>query len=175
MSRTLVPVTIKPHLIPFLYQHFKGDTARINNKSVKSVVIDTRTPFGKMIRFLAKKSSQKKGCDITYSIFFSLEEFPRHRKYFGQFYRYESGVNSFLLFDQEGIDYINSELEDQLNTSMMFFLLGWHQNDGELGLAKGIQLFCVKYDLFEYGYDVAAIRRRFYRWLNKTDHLFPAG
>ena len=175
MSRTLVPVTIKPHLIPFLYQHFKGETARINNKSVKSVVIDTRTPFGKMIRFLAKKSNQKKGCDITYSIFFSLEEMPRRREYFGQVYKYESGVNSFLYFDQEAIYFINAELEDQLNTSMMFFLMGWHQKEGDQGLVKAIQRFCVKYDLFEFGYDVAAIRRQFYRWIKKTDNLFPAG
>jgi len=175
MSRTLVPVTIKPHLVPFLYQHFKGETARINNKRVKSVVVDTRTPFGKMIRFLAKQKPKKKGCDTTYSIFFSLEEFPRGRKYFGQFYKYESGQNSFLHFDPEAIEFINAELEDHLNTSMMFFLLGWHQKEGEQGLAKGIQRFCVKYDLFEYGYDVAAIRRQFYRWLKKTENLFPAG
>lgn len=175
MARTLVPVTIKPHLIPFLYQHFKGETARVNNKRVKSFIIDMRTPFGKMIRFLAKKKPSKKRCDTTYSIFFSLEEFPRGRQYFGQFYKFESGENSFLELDAEAIDFINAELEDSLVTSMMFFLLGWHHKDGEQGLSKGIQQFCVKYDLFEHGYDVAAVRRRFYRWLDKTDNLFPAG
>ena len=175
MPRQLVPVTIKPYLIPFLYQHFKGETARINNKRVKSVIIDTRTPFGKMIRFLAKNRTTKKACDTTHSFFFSLREQQSNREYFGNIYKYQDGRSSLLEFDQEAIDFINEELEDHLLNSMMFFLLGWHHKEGEAGLSKGIQQFCVKYELFEYGYDVAAIRRRFYRWLDKTDNLFPAG
>lgn len=171
-SRVLVPVYIQPYLVPFLYQHFRAEEkAEINGKKVKSVIIDKSTVFGKEIRLLLKKSNRKKECDTTRTIFFSIKEQERKDDYFAVIYTSQDGRSSYLEMPEEGVRFINERLEEYLNDAMLFFIHGFHTKKGDQGLLKGIDIFLDKYDLYNHGYDVAAVRRKYYRWIEKIDHI----
>lgn len=172
MSRVLVPVYIKPYLVPFLYQHFKADEkAQINGKKVKSVIIDKRTNFGKTIRLLVKKTHQKEDCVTTPTFFFSIQEKQEKDDYFGVIYNSQDGRSSYLEMPEEGVLFINERLEEKLLECMMFFIYGYHSKEGKKGLMKGIDIFLDKYNLYDHGYDVAAVRRKYYRWLERLDKI----
>lgn len=170
MARALVPVYIKPHLIPFLYQHFKSDDkACINGKKVKAVLINSHTSFGATIRLLIRKSNTKARCDKNPSIFLSLQEYEDYRSYFGVIYKSADGRSSFLELPQEGVVFINNTLQEMMDNAMLYFIKGFHEKEGLQGLSVGIHLFIEKYNLFEFGYDVAAIRQKYYRWRRVVD------
>ena len=172
MSRTLVPVYIKPKLVLFMYHQFKSDTkACINGKRVKAVKITNKTHLGRSIKLLLKKSNSKPLKDITYSLFLSIEEQTRNNKYFGVAYKKVDGRYSYLEIPEEGVKYINDELEEAMHNSMFFFIDGFHNKEGRQGLEHGINIFCQRYNLFEFGYDVHSIRRRYYRWLKATETI----
>lgn len=171
MPRTLVPVNIRPHLVPFLFQEFQGTEAHLHGRKLKAVKISTRNYFGKLIRLLAKKSDKPAACDKRYAIFLSIAEEERRIECFGKVYRYADGRNSFLHIPEEGVVMINEYLEGLFRNSCLFFLDGWVAKQGEQGLNIGILQFIDKYRLLEFGFDPDSMRRNYYRWKKEDSRL----
>lgn len=171
MPRSLIPVEIRPHLVPFLFQEFQGITANYNGKKVKAVKISTRNYFGKLIRLLVEKCDTPHTSDKKYSIFLSISEQQLNTRYFGKIYRYVDGRNSFLQIPQEGVTMINEYLEGIFRSNCLFYLDGWSEKEGEQGLNIGILKFIDKYNLLEFGFDPASVKRNYYRWKADENRL----
>ncbi len=171
MSRTLIPVKIRPHLVPFLFREFTGVDAHYQNRRVKAVRVSLTNSLGKIIRYLAEKSDVKPVCDQKYAIFLSITEqiSPNQTQYFGKVYRFIDGRSSFLKIPEEGQRLINDHLESIFRTSMMYYVQGC--DEGEVGISNGIKLFMDKYELWQFGFDPESLRRNYYRWRKEEKRL----
>lgn len=171
MSRSVLPVQISPHLVPFFFQEFEGIEAMYLGKKVKAASISTSKPLGKIIRMLVEKSPVPE-MPQKFALYLSVTD----RAYFGQVYRCASGKNSFLRLPAEGSKIINEHLEQIFRTSMIYFVEGHMAENDEGQIRKAIDLFLIKYDLYEYGFEIESLRRYYYRvigdgfFLKKMQH-----
>lgn len=175
MSRSTVPVHIHPHLVPFFFEEFEGIEALYLNKSVKAAKISTSKPLGKILRLLIEKSDSPVKAE-KFHMYLSIQDREQSKKFFGQFYKYESGKNSFLRLPEEGAKLINDHLESVFRTSMIYFIEG-HITENEFGEVRhAIDLFLLKYDLYEHSFENESVRRYYYRvigsgyFLKKMQH-----
>jgi len=170
MSHTLIPVNIRPHLVAFLFQEFQGVEAQYYNKRVKAVKISTRNTLGKTIRLLVEKADLKP-TNKKSTIFLSIQNKQERTHYFGKVYRYVDGRNSFLYLPEEGVTLINEHLEGIFRTSLLFYLDGWVQQNGNKTLSDGIRKFMETYALEDYGFDLNGLRVNYHRWKIKKNRL----
>lgn len=169
MSRVLIPVNIRPHLVPFLFKEFPGISATYMGKKVKAVKVSSRNTFGKLIRLLAEESDQPPRCDTNYTIFLSLTEIQRGAS--GKVYSFSDGRYSFLKMPAEGVKMINDELESKFRAATLFYLEGWVAKQGPQGLQQGINKLIDQYRLLEFGFDPSSMRRNYYRWKKEQSRL----
>ena len=164
MSRSTVPVQIRPHLVPFFFEEFEGIESHYLNKRVKAAKISTNKPLGKIIRMLVEKIDRPVKPD-NFQMFLSIEDRERSKEFFGQVYKCADGSNSFLHLPPAGMQLVNDHLEDLFRTSMVYYVEG-HLADNPAGeIRKAIDLFLMKYDLYEYGFGIETLRRHYYRVL----------
>ncbi len=175
MSRSTVPVQIRPHLVPFFFEEFEGIEALYLNKRVKAARISTKKPLGKFLRLLMEKSDAPERPE-KFHMYLSIQDREYSKDFFGQIYKCASGKNSFLKLPAEGSKLINDHLENIFRTSMIYFIEG-HIAENESGqIRKAIDIFLMKYDLYENGFEVESIRRYYYRvigdgyFLKKMQH-----
>lgn len=97
-------------------------------------------------------------------------------QFFGQFYKCTSGKNSFLSLPKEGADLINEYLENVFRSSMIYFIEGHIAENEDGQIRKAIDMFLVKYELYEHGFETESLRRYYYRimengyFLKKNQH-----
>lgn len=171
MPQALIPVNIRPHLVPFLFLEFQGVEATYYNKRVKAVKISTRNMLGKLIRILVAKADLPKSTHKKDAIFLSIKEEQRKTEYFGKIYRYVDGRNSFLYLPEEGVTLINEHLEGVFRSALLFYLDGWVESNGSDTIAQGIKNFLEKYDLENHGFEINALRTNYYRWKKSSKRL----
>jgi len=163
MSHTLLPIHIKPHLVPFMFKKLKCVEYFENGVLHKAVKVTMHTAIGKLIRLLVEKSHRMVVCDKTPQIILKLEDSPKIEGLKGDAYKYEDIRSSLCYLPAAGEEFLNEYLEDQLEIALMHFINSWHQNKGDEGIDVAILLFLEKYNLEEYGYKVRNIRRDYYR------------
>jgi hypothetical protein len=161
MSRSTIPVHIHPHLVPFFFEEFEGIEALYLNKKVKAAKISTSKPLGKILRLLIEKSDSPVKPE-KFHMYLSIQDRERS-KFFGQFYKCESGRNSFLRLPAEGAKLINDHLESVFRTSMYYYVEGHVAENGHGAVRHAIDLFLVKYELLEYSFENESLRRYYYR------------
>lgn len=177
MSRSTVPVHIRPHLVPFFFQEFEGIEAVYLGKRVKAAKISASKPLGKIIRMLVEKTTvperlQQEVRSQKFIMYLSVTD----RACFGQFYKCASGKNSFLKLPEEGSKLINEHLEQIFRTSMIYFIEGHLAENDSAQIRRAIDLFLMKYDLYENGFEIESLRRYYYRvigdgyFLKKMQH-----
>lgn len=160
----LIPAHIKPYLVPFLYKEFKGVEATYFGKQVKAVKISSKSNLGKIINLLVEKSDGYKPCDTTAPIFFLVQNRTRERTYEGSI-RYVSGKHSFLMLPELGVRIINDMLTTNFEIAINSYIEGKRSN-GNVKLNDAIMEVCLDYQLFEFGFDIPGIRRKYYRWMD---------
>jgi len=165
MSHTLVPVHIKPHLVPFLFKEFKAVDCLLDGKTVKAAKVTNFTTLGKFIRLLLEKTYTAPSCDKLPQLFLQVEEAPKIQSFLRPHYKFVDGRSSFLQLPEAGQEFINSYLELIFETAMMFYINSWHEKKGEDGIEPGILKFLSKYNLEEFDYSIISIRRDYYRKL----------
>lgn len=165
MSHTLVPVHIKPHLVPFLFKEFKAVDCNVDGKTIKAVKVTTFTHLGRIIRMLLEKTYTKPSCDKLPQIFLQVEEAPTTQAFLRPHFKYVDGRSSFLKLPESGQLILNGELERSFENACMFYIYCWHENNKDQGIKKGIIKFLEKFNLEEYDKTVTSIRRDFYRKL----------
>ncbi|MHA3788314.1 hypothetical protein ACX0HA_08910 [Flavobacterium hauense] len=167
---SVVPVNIRPHLIPFFFLEFEGKEASYCGKTVTAVKISTSSSLGKMIRLFMLKVEKPAKVD-HYNLFLSVADNPEGGKqYEGNYFKYVSGANSFLELPADVNREINNLLEDIFRLSFIFFVDGFMHN-GKPNITKGIDFFIDKYDLLEFGFCNEKLRQLYYRERSKDRRL----
>jgi len=165
MSQTLIPVHIKPHLIPFLFKKLKCVDCTYEGRAVKAARVTNKTSLGRWIRILLEKSQKKVLCDNSLQTFLMVQEVPVIEAFMRTSYKYEDGRNGFLILPDGAQKLINEYLEEEFETASMFFIHSRHQAEGEGSLDSAILEFFGKYDLEEFNFNTLRIRRAYYRKL----------
>lgn len=162
MSRSVVPVLIRPHLVPFFFKEFEGTEALYLNKRVKAAKISTSKPLGKFIRLLLEKTPVPEQID-KFHMYLSVQDREGSNEFFGQFYKCANGTNSFLKLPEAGALLINDHLEDIFRTSMVYFVEGHTKHNPKAQVRQAIDYFLIEYDLYEEGFGIESLRRYYYR------------
>lgn len=165
MPQTLIPVHIKPHLVPFLFKKLKCVECTYEGRPVKAAKVNNKTSFGRFVRLLLEKSQQKVKCDKSAQTFFLVSESAKPLDFMKGDYKYEDGRNGFLFLPEAGEKLVNEYLEEEFETASMFFIHSRHQAEGGGSLDSAIIEFFDKYDLEEFNYNILRIRRAYYRKL----------
>jgi hypothetical protein len=107
----------------------------------------------------------------NFNLFLTISDDGNGKKYEGQFYKHESGRNSFLMLPKEANDDINDLLEDMFRMSFISYMNGCIENNDESVVIAAIDKFIDKYDLLEFGYSNDTLRQFYYREKKKCKIL----
>lgn len=180
---SIVPVQIRPHLIPFFFQEFEGEEASYLNKKVTAIKVSTKSSLGRMMRLFMVKVEKPSRVD-HYNIFLSVADTPSGKVFEGNFYKqessfvfdpannvkFESGAKSFLELPPDVNRDINNLMEDIFRMAFVYFVDGY-MIDGKRNITQGINAFMDKYDLLEFNFDNEKLRQLYYREMNKSKRL----
>jgi len=164
----IVPVTIRKHLVPFFFKESEGEEFNYGGKRGKSVLFSPMvSTVGRIIRLLMIKSGKPLKIE-NYNLYLSISDTPAGKKYQGEFYKHESGRNSFLMLPEEANNDINDLLEDIFRMSFVSYMNGCVENNGEAVVVAAIDKFIDKYDLLEFEFSNDTLRRLYYREKKKS-------
>jgi hypothetical protein len=162
MSRSTVPVHIRPHLVPFFFKEFEGIEALHLNRKVKAAKISTKKPLGKFIRLLLERSPRPEQAD-KFQMFLSIQDREHSREFFGEVYKCVNGSDSVLKRPQPGVQLINDHLEDIFRTSLIYFVEGHIKYNSKAEIRQAVDYFLLDYDLYEHSFGIESLRRYYYR------------
>lgn len=158
-----VPILIRPHLVPFFFKESQGKEYAYLNKKVKTVLFSPSiSTVGRIIRLLMVKSGRPVNID-NFNLCLTVSDNAGSKKYSGQFYKNESGTNSFLMLPKEANDDINDLLEDMFRMSFISYINGCVENNDEAVIRAAINKFIDKYDLLEFDFSNDTLRQLYYR------------
>lgn len=160
---SVVPILIRPHLIPFFFQESEGQEFNYGGKRGKSVLFSPMvSTVGRIIRLLMIKSGKPLKIE-NFNLYLSISDTPTGKKYQGQFYKHESGRNSFLMLPQDANNDINDLLEDMFRMSFVSYMNGAVENNTNAEVVAAINKWIDKYDLLEFGFSNDTLRQLYYR------------
>lgn len=162
MSRSIVPVLIRPHLVPFFFKEFEGIESFYLNNKVKAARISTGKPLGKIIRLMIQKTNHPEKID-KFQMFLSIQDREYSKVFFGQVYKCANGSNSFLKLPPSGVELINDHLEDIFRTALIYFIEGHCKYNSKAEICRAVDYFLIEYDLYETGFGIESLRRYYYR------------
>src|SRR5699024_2867185 len=96
MQHSIIPLFIKPHLVPFLFKELKCEIMVYEGKKIKAARVDNRTHFGRIIRLLLEKSDRKPKCDTTCQNYLIVSNRAVTPQIFGEDFKQADGRSSFL-------------------------------------------------------------------------------
>jgi len=159
----VVPIVIRQHLVPFFFKESEGEEFLYGNKRGKSVLFSSMvSSVGRIMRLLMAKSGKPLNIE-NFNLYLSISETGNSRQYQGQFYKYESGRNSFLMLPEEANKDINDLLEDIFRTHFISYINGYIENNDKPVIRYVIDKFIDKYDLLEVGISNDMLRKLYYR------------
>ena len=159
----IVPILIRPHLVPFFFKESEGKEFAYGKLRVKSVLLSPMvSSLGRMIRLLMVKSERYLDIE-NFNVNLTVADDGNGKKYEGKFYKHESGRNSLLMLPKEANDDINDLMEDMFRMSFISYMNGCVENNGKAGIVAAIDKFIDKYDLLEVGFSNDTLRRLYYR------------
>lgn len=82
MSHSIIPVYIRPHLVPFLFKELKCENVIYKGKEIKAARADNFTHLGRYVRLLIEKSTQKPKCDTNCQNYFIVSNRVVTPRYF---------------------------------------------------------------------------------------------
>lgn len=157
----VVPIVIRPHLVPFFFKECDGKEENYGRHRVKMVYFSPQfSSLGRVIRLLMVKA----GCPLNvdnFNLYMSINNEGKAKRYQGLFYKVESGRNSFLQLPPETTEDINDLMEDLFRMSFVSYINGCAEQKGEVVAA--INKFIEKYELLEFGFSNESLRRLYYR------------
>jgi hypothetical protein len=164
---SVVPILIRQHLIPFVFKESEGEEFNYGGKRGKSVLFSPElSSIGCIVRRLMIKAGKPLKVD-NYNLYLSISDTVAGKIYQGQFYKHESGRNSFLMLPEEANKEINDLLEDMFRMAFVSYVNGCVENSSDAVVTKAIDRWIDKYDLLEFGYTNDTLRRLYYREKDK--------
>lgn len=166
-KNTIVPVRIRPQLVPFLFKEFEGKEASYDFRTAKSVSF---LPSSSITSYLYTQINYNKTAKKQDEFIFYLTVDHKNTKSFnGIVFINNQGVRETLMMDELKVRDFNNLLEDLFRVSMKFYIDGCLECG--LSITKAFEKFIVKYGLEEVGFDIELLRRLYYRE-KKTNNLF---
>ncbi|MDR6844498.1 hypothetical protein [Flavobacterium granuli] len=160
---SIVPITIREHLVPYFFKESEGDVFTYGNQKVKTALFSPDvSSIGKIIRMLMIKSGKPLKIN-NFNLCLKVSDDGNKKIYTGQFYKHESGRNSYLMLPEEANDDINDLLEDIFRMSFVSYMNGCIENNDEAVVVSAIDKWIDKYDLLEFGFSNDTFRQIFYR------------
>jgi hypothetical protein len=167
MTNTIVPVKIRPQLIPFLFKEFEGKEASYNFRTAKTVLF---LPSSSITSYLYTQTNYVKTIKKQDKFIFYLVIDNKNTKVFsGTVFIDKDGVKETLLMEEQKVRDFNNLLEDMFRFSMIYYIDACIECG--LSIVKAFEKFIDKYDLYEVGFDTESLRRLYYRQ-KKTPNLF---
>lgn len=164
MSQSVVPIKIRPYLIPFFYKEFKGtEEAHYLNKKVKSCKISLTSSLGKMFRNSLVQIDYPEKIE-KFNVFITVNDVEK-TAYTAGIYKCVSGQYSFLKVPEKIASDINDILEDQFRLSFLITVQTAIKYAPNVKVKDVIEDFMVEYKLDEYGYQLNSLRRLCERWI----------
>jgi len=171
MSKSIVPIKVRPHLIPFFYKEFKADTdAHYLKSRVKACKIVINSSLGKMIRIALEKCEHPVKPQKFY-IYFSVANRVSN-KATAEIYQTVNGTNSFLKVPEHVASDINDIFEDLFRYSFVTTVYTALKYAPHLKVEKVIIDFMTEYDLEEHGFRVASMRSLYNREIKERTPLY---
>lgn len=170
MPASIVPVKLRPHLIPFFYKEFKAEVdAKYLNTRVKACKIDATSSLGKQIRISLEK------CEFPvkpqkFYIYLAVPERVAD-KATADIYKTVSGVNSFLKVPTKVASDINDIFEDIFRYSFVNTVATAVKYAPTLKLNTIILDFMQEYNLEEHGFRLNSMLRLYHREISKKNKL----
>lgn len=159
----VVPILIRPHLVPFFFKESEGKEYAYANKKVKAMLLSPNvSSLGRMIRLLMEKAGRPLNIN-NFNLCLTISDTGNGKKYEGQFYKHENGKNSFLMLPKDTNDDINDLMEDMFRMSFISYMNGCIENNDEAVIVSAIDKFIDKYDLLEFGFSNDTLRKLYYR------------
>lgn len=164
----LIPVSIRPQLVPFLYKESEGTEAGYMSKKVKSIIIYPSSSIGK---FLHEQFSEnyKLGKNDKFIIYLTIES-KKFNLYYGSLYVEINKVKERLYLPQSSVNSINYLLEDMFRIAFIYYVDGGVESQ-KTEVTTVIDSFIDKYDLLEVGLNNNALRTLYYREKKKGSKL----
>lgn len=167
LKKDLVPVTIRPQLIPFLFKEFEGNEARYDYRTAKTISFLASSSITSYLYTQIGYKKSRKTQDRF--VFFLIIDQKNNPKFSGVVYTDVSGTKETLLMEEFRVRDFNNLLEDMFRVSMTFFVDGCVHCG--MSVPKAIDKFIDKYDLLEVGFDTESLRVLYFRE-KKTPNLF---
>jgi len=165
--QNIIPVKIRPHLIPFFYKEFRGVEAYYLNKKVKACKINITSSIGKMFKITLEKAGFPEKID-KFNIYISVSERNSStEKFEAKIYKCVSGKYAFLKVPEKVANDINDILEDQFRIAFVARVSGALQYAPSITVKEVIEDFMIEYKLDEYGYQLRSLRTLYNRSINK--------
>jgi hypothetical protein len=165
---SVVPILIRQHLVPFFFKESEGEEFNYGGKRGKSVLFSPMvSPIGRIMRLLMVKAGKPLKVN-NFNLYLSISDSGNGKKYQGQFYKHESGRNSFLMLPQDANEDINDFLEAMFRMSFISYMNGCVENNPEAVVTIAIDKWIAKYDLEEFGFSNDTLRRLYYREKEKN-------
>lgn len=167
----LISVSIRPHLVSFLFQELEGETQAVyGDKKVKLSKISRSSLLGQMIDEFKAFSNQKKlSTSRSFSIFLKITE---------------SGEKSGLVHEKHDTNYnvlelsavhvkmINDFFENIFRISLVEFIKGYAQGTASKKfINEAIDQFMINHNLYTTEIDPESLRRSYYNAIKKKHSL----
>ncbi|MFP9114312.1 hypothetical protein ACLI1A_10230 [Flavobacterium sp. RHBU_3] len=166
---SVVPINIRPHLVPYFFKEFDGQQGVYNGKNIKSVKVATGSSIGKWFQLFMLQVSVP-GIEVAngyYNIFLSIDENATDgEKYSGNYYRYETSPRDFIALPEDVNKALNELFEDIFRMGFISFMDGYmvKVKKPKFGdITRGIDEFIDKYDLLEVGLTPESMRQLYAR------------
>lgn len=158
---SIVPITIRKHLVPYFFKESEGEVFSYGKHKVKTALFSSDiSSVGTIIRRLMTKSGNPLKVD-NFNLCLKVVDEGSHKSYSGQFYKHESGRNSYLMLPEEANNDINNLLEDIFRMAFVSYMNGAIENGAEV--IATIDKWIDKYELLEFGFSNDTLRRLYYR------------
>lgn len=161
----ILPLELRPHLIPFLYKELEGVEYNYLKEKIKACKVDTRSTLGFILATTLKKVNIPVKPKTKYYIYLALSISDPVAK----IYKVENCEDSFLMVPEEVVKNINDVLEDQFRIAFQYHSTGMLKANPNLQLNVVVSEFMREYELDEYGFELASMLKLLNR--GKVDKL----
>lgn len=164
-----IPVTIRPHLIPFLFNEMEGEqSATTEVKKAKLIKITKSSSLGLLLIILQERITPDYDLEkITgHTLFLSVEKNNKGNK--ATLFRKVNHTGYEIQLLPADVVFFNEFLENIYRTSLIAYISGYSSSGGEKQVRQAIHQFMLKHDLYDYNIDPESMRREYYRAQKKN-------
>ena len=169
---TPVNVTIRPHLVSFLFEELQGDTQAVyGEKKVKLACISRSSYIGQMLETFTSISPEAITTPrvSSYSVFLTLTD---NGEKTGLFHTKHNKTHKVLMLPKNYVFLINEFLENIFRISLVEFVRGYTSGSKiHRAVEAAVNKFMLDHDLYATELDPASLKAMYYKTKKKKHSL----